>query len=104
MDDRVAEIKSEAEMQVHLHASRPQHIEEDLYNVRAAELVAHKRWVARHVAGVKDKLLQEKYVEEMNPVTLTRYYIRGVILVRIVNESFFAFSSALLSFAVFSSW
>ncbi len=59
--DQIADMTRETSMQLHFHSSRAQRIEEDVYNVRAAELMSHKRWVTRHVAGVRDRLQAEKY-------------------------------------------
>ena len=57
---RQEELRSEWQMLLHFHGSRKQRVEEDVHNVRAAELVAHKRWMARHVSGMEDKFKSEK--------------------------------------------
>ncbi len=45
-------LASTYSMQQHMHSMRSQRVEEDVYHVRAAEVMAHKAWVARHVNGM----------------------------------------------------
>nr|XP_034491854.1 coiled-coil domain-containing protein 180 [Marmota flaviventris] len=68
---KIDELDSELELQLHLHQPRLQHIEKDIHNVRAAELLLHQERLDRHCAGVTETLKKERlmfcqFQEELN--------------------------------------
>ncbi|KAM5329415.1 coiled-coil domain-containing protein 180 isoform 2-T3 [Glossophaga mutica] len=68
---KIGELESELELRLHLHEPRAQHIEKDIHNVRAAELLLHQERLASHCAGVmealkKEKLMFSQFQEEQN--------------------------------------
>ncbi|XP_047380081.1 coiled-coil domain-containing protein 180 isoform X1 [Sciurus carolinensis] len=68
---KIDELDSELELQLHLHQPRIQHIEKDIHNVRAAELLLHQERLDRHCAGVietlkKERLMFCQFQEEQN--------------------------------------
>ncbi|XP_053512070.1 coiled-coil domain-containing protein 180 isoform X2 [Artibeus jamaicensis] len=69
--NKIDELESELELRLHLHEPRAQHIEKDIHNVRAAELLLHQERLASHCAGVmealkKEKLMFSQFQEEQN--------------------------------------
>ncbi|XP_036891766.1 coiled-coil domain-containing protein 180 isoform X2 [Sturnira hondurensis] len=69
--NKIDELGSELELRLHLHEPRAQHIEKDIHNVRAAELLLHQERLASHCAGVmealkKEKLMFSQFQEEQN--------------------------------------
>ncbi|XP_021100263.1 coiled-coil domain-containing protein 180 isoform X2 [Heterocephalus glaber] len=68
---KISELDSELELRLHLHKRRVQHIEKDIHNVRAAELLLHKEQLDSHCAGVVEMLKKERlmfcqFQEEQN--------------------------------------
>ncbi|XP_054440931.1 LOW QUALITY PROTEIN: coiled-coil domain-containing protein 180 [Pteronotus mesoamericanus] len=68
---KIDELESELELRLRLHKPRAQRIEEDIHNVRAAELLLHQERVDSHCAGVvealrKEKLMFSQFQEEQN--------------------------------------
>nr|XP_048276472.1 coiled-coil domain-containing protein 180 isoform X1 [Myodes glareolus] len=57
---KVDELDSELELRLHLHKPRLQHVEKDIHNVRAAELLLHQERLDNHCAGVVETLKKEK--------------------------------------------
>ncbi|XP_060235849.1 LOW QUALITY PROTEIN: coiled-coil domain-containing protein 180 [Meriones unguiculatus] len=57
---KVDELDSELELRLHLHKPRLQHVEKDIHNVRAAELLLHKERLDSHCAGVVETLRKER--------------------------------------------
>uniref|UniRef100_A0A8C6QA45 Coiled-coil domain containing 180 n=1 Tax=Nannospalax galili TaxID=1026970 RepID=A0A8C6QA45_NANGA len=57
---KVDELDSELELRLHLHQPRFQHVEKDVYNVRAAELLLHQERLDSHCAGVMETLTKER--------------------------------------------
>ncbi|XP_013368704.1 PREDICTED: coiled-coil domain-containing protein 180 isoform X2 [Chinchilla lanigera] len=71
MATKISELDSELELRLHLHKPRVQHVEKDIHNVRAAELLLHKERLDRHCAGVVETLKKERlmfcqFQEEQN--------------------------------------
>ncbi|KAK2120016.1 hypothetical protein P7K49_001402 [Saguinus oedipus] len=68
---KIDELDSELELRLHLHQPRAQQVEEDIHNVRAAELLLHQERLDSHCAGVTETLKKEwlmfcKFQEEQN--------------------------------------
>nr|XP_035108451.2 coiled-coil domain-containing protein 180 isoform X2 [Callithrix jacchus] len=68
---KIDELDSELELCLHLHQPRAQQIEEDIHNVRAAELLLHQERLDSHCAGVTETLKKEwlmfcQFQEEQN--------------------------------------
>ncbi|XP_070107225.1 coiled-coil domain-containing protein 180 isoform X2 [Equus caballus] len=68
---KIDELDSELELRLHLHQPRAQHIEKDIHNVRAAELLLHQERLDSHCAGVvealkKERLMFQQFQEEQN--------------------------------------
>ncbi|XP_023421292.1 coiled-coil domain-containing protein 180 [Cavia porcellus] len=68
---KINELDSELELQLHLHEPRLQHVEKDVHNVRAAELLLHKERLDSHCVGVVETLKKERlmfcqFQEEQN--------------------------------------
>ncbi|XP_037653212.1 coiled-coil domain-containing protein 180 isoform X3 [Choloepus didactylus] len=68
---KVEEVDSELELRLYLHKPRAQHIERDVHNVRAAELLLHQEQIDSHCAGVIETLKKERmmfcqFQEEQN--------------------------------------
>ncbi|XP_073083402.1 coiled-coil domain-containing protein 180 isoform X2 [Manis javanica] len=68
---KIDELDSELELRLHLHHLRAEHIEKDIHNVRAAELLFHQKRLDSHCAGVSEALRKEKlmfcqFQEEQN--------------------------------------
>nr|XP_012331190.2 coiled-coil domain-containing protein 180 isoform X1 [Aotus nancymaae]XP_021521167.1 coiled-coil domain-containing protein 180 isoform X1 [Aotus nancymaae] len=68
---KIDELDSELELHLHLHQPRAQQIEEDIHNVRAAELLLHQERLDSHCAGVTETLKKEQlmfcqFQEEQN--------------------------------------
>ncbi|KAK2504874.1 hypothetical protein MC885_011298 [Smutsia gigantea] len=68
---KIDELDSELELRLHLHQLRAEHIEKDIHNVRAAELLFHQKRLDSHCAGVSEVLKKEKlmfcqFQEEQN--------------------------------------
>ncbi|KFO19096.1 hypothetical protein H920_19559 [Fukomys damarensis] len=68
---KISELDSELELRLHLHKPRVQHVEKDIHNVRAAELLLHKEQLDSHCAGVVETLKKERlmfcqFQEEQN--------------------------------------
>ncbi|XP_023561251.1 coiled-coil domain-containing protein 180 [Octodon degus] len=68
---KISELDSELELCLHLHNPRVEHIEKDIHNVRAAELLLHKERLDSHCAGVAETLKKERlmfcqFQEEQN--------------------------------------
>uniref|UniRef100_F6PSJ0 DUF4455 domain-containing protein n=1 Tax=Equus caballus TaxID=9796 RepID=F6PSJ0_HORSE len=64
-------LDSELELCLHLHQPRAQHVEKDIHNVRAAELLLHQERLDSHCAGVvevlkKERLMFQQFQEEEN--------------------------------------
>ncbi|XP_041523268.1 coiled-coil domain-containing protein 180 [Microtus oregoni] len=57
---KVDELDSELELRLHLHKPRLEHVEKDIHNVRAAELLLHQERLDNHCAGVIETLKKEK--------------------------------------------
>ncbi|CAO2580667.1 Coiled-coil domain-containing protein 180 [Lemmus lemmus] len=57
---KVDELDSELELRLHLHKPRLQHVEKDIHNVRAAELLLHQERLDNHCAGVIETLKKER--------------------------------------------
>uniref|UniRef100_A0AC11D8Z6 Coiled-coil domain containing 180 n=1 Tax=Ovis aries TaxID=9940 RepID=A0AC11D8Z6_SHEEP len=71
MASKIDELDSELELCLHLHQPRAQHIEKDIHNVRAAELLLHQERLDSHCAGVMETLRKERmmfcqFQEEQN--------------------------------------
>ncbi|XP_036034437.1 coiled-coil domain-containing protein 180 [Onychomys torridus] len=60
MAAKVDELDSELELRLHLHKPRLQHVEKDIHNVRAAELLLHRERLDNHCAGVIETLKKER--------------------------------------------
>uniref|UniRef100_A0A8C3TAE1 Coiled-coil domain containing 180 n=1 Tax=Chelydra serpentina TaxID=8475 RepID=A0A8C3TAE1_CHESE len=54
------ELNSELQLRLHMHEPRREHIEKDIHNVRAAELLLHQERLDCHCAGVVEALNKEK--------------------------------------------
>ncbi|XP_074871431.1 coiled-coil domain-containing protein 180 [Carettochelys insculpta] len=54
------ELNSELQLRLHMHQPRRKHIEKDIHNVRAAELLLHQERLERHCTGVVEALDKEK--------------------------------------------
>ncbi|CAM5163781.1 unnamed protein product [Eretmochelys imbricata] len=54
------ELNSELQLRLHMHQPRRAHIEKDIHNVRAAELLLHQDRLECHCAGVVEALTKEK--------------------------------------------
>lgn len=68
---KIDELDSELELRLHLHQPRAQHVEKDIHNVRAAELLLHQERLNSHCAGVMETLRKERmmfcqFQEEQN--------------------------------------
>ena len=68
------ELHSELDLRLHLHKPRPARAEQDVHNVRAAELVMHQERVDRHSKGISVTLNEFKtrfqtMIEEHNNET-----------------------------------
>ncbi|XP_055973439.1 coiled-coil domain-containing protein 180 [Sorex fumeus] len=68
---KVDVLDSELELRLHLHQPKAQNIKQDIYNVRAAELLLHQERLDRHCAGVveglrKEQLMFYQFQEEQN--------------------------------------
>ncbi|XP_078383943.1 coiled-coil domain-containing protein 180-like isoform X2 [Oculina patagonica] len=57
---KVEELNSELDLRLHLHEPRAARAEQDVHNVRAAELVMHRERVDRHCKGVTTSLNEFK--------------------------------------------
>lgn len=57
---KVEELNSELDLRLHLHEPRASRAEQDVHNVRAAELVMHRERVERHCRGVTTSLNEFK--------------------------------------------
>ncbi|XP_074627275.1 coiled-coil domain-containing protein 180-like [Acropora palmata] len=57
---KVEELNSELDLRLHLHEPRAARAEQDVHNVRAAELVMHRERVERHCKGVTTSLNEFK--------------------------------------------
>ncbi|XP_057647171.1 coiled-coil domain-containing protein 180 [Chionomys nivalis] len=57
---KVDELDSELELRLHLHKPRLEHVEKDIHNVRAAELLLHQERLDNHCAGVIETLKKER--------------------------------------------
>ncbi|XP_051017528.1 coiled-coil domain-containing protein 180 [Acomys russatus] len=57
---KIDELYSELELRLHLHKPRLQHVEKDIHNLRAAELLLHKERLDSHCAGVMETLKKER--------------------------------------------
>ncbi|XP_040594831.1 coiled-coil domain-containing protein 180 isoform X2 [Mesocricetus auratus] len=57
---KVDELDSELELRLHLHRPRLRHVEKDIHNVRAAELLLHQERLDNHCAGVIETLKKER--------------------------------------------
>lgn len=57
---KVEELNSELDLRLHLHEPRAARAEQDVHNVRAAELVMHRERVDRHCRGVTASLNEFK--------------------------------------------
>ncbi|ELK34211.1 hypothetical protein MDA_GLEAN10021557 [Myotis davidii] len=71
---KIDQLDSELELRLHLHQPRAEHIEKDIHNVRAAELLLHQERLDSHCAGVlealkKEKLMFSQFQEEQNMKT-----------------------------------
>ncbi|XP_059513402.1 coiled-coil domain-containing protein 180 [Myotis daubentonii] len=71
---KIDQLDSELELRLHLHQPRAEHIEKDIHNVRAAELLLHQERLDSHCAGVlealkKEKLMFSQFQEEQNVKT-----------------------------------
>ncbi|EPQ10416.1 hypothetical protein D623_10019338 [Myotis brandtii] len=71
---KIHQLDSELELRLHLHQPRAEHIEKDIHNVRAAELLLHQERLDSHCAGVlealkKEKLMFSQFQEEQNVKT-----------------------------------
>nr|XP_051712238.1 coiled-coil domain-containing protein 180 isoform X2 [Oryctolagus cuniculus] len=78
---KIDELDSELELRLHLHQPRIQHIEKDIHNVRAAELLLHRERLNRHCAGIMETLKKEnlmffQFQEEQN--TRSRIFRRKI--------------------------
>ncbi|XP_014441491.1 coiled-coil domain-containing protein 180 isoform X2 [Tupaia chinensis] len=60
MTTKVDELDSELELRLHLHQPRTQHVEKDIHNVRAAELLLHQERLDSHCTGVMETLKKER--------------------------------------------
>uniref|UniRef100_A0A9L0JS22 DUF4455 domain-containing protein n=2 Tax=Equus TaxID=9789 RepID=A0A9L0JS22_EQUAS len=68
---KIDELDSELELRLHLHQPRAQHVEKDIHNVSAAELLLHQELLDSHCAGVvealkKERLMFQQFQEEEN--------------------------------------
>ncbi|XP_016001752.2 coiled-coil domain-containing protein 180 isoform X2 [Rousettus aegyptiacus] len=68
---KIDQLDSELELRLHLHQPRVQHVERDIHNVRAAELLLHQKQLDNHCAGVMETLRKERlmfcqFQEEQN--------------------------------------
>ncbi|XP_039712072.1 coiled-coil domain-containing protein 180 [Pteropus medius] len=71
MATKIDQLDSELELRLHLHQPRVQHVERDIHNVRAAELLLHQKQLDNHCAGVMETLRKERlmfcqFQEEQN--------------------------------------
>uniref|UniRef100_A0A8C0WS46 Coiled-coil domain-containing protein 180 n=2 Tax=Castor canadensis TaxID=51338 RepID=A0A8C0WS46_CASCN len=57
---KIDELDSELELRLHLHKPRVQHVERDIHNVRAAELLLHQKRLDSHCTGVIETLRKER--------------------------------------------
>ncbi|KAM7451254.1 hypothetical protein ABFA07_001297 [Porites harrisoni] len=57
---KIEELNSELDLRLHLHEPRAARAEQDVHNVRAAELVMHRERVERHCKGVTTSLNEFK--------------------------------------------
>ncbi|EGD78892.1 hypothetical protein PTSG_01868 [Salpingoeca rosetta] len=57
---RRREVEAEVDAAIEMHDGRMRRIEEDVHNVRAAELMMHQHRVYQHSQAVEQELLQEK--------------------------------------------
>ena len=58
------ELDTELDLRQHLHEARPDRIERDIHHLRAAELVAHKDRVRRHIQQVREELNEMKKIPQ----------------------------------------
>ncbi|XP_066223707.1 coiled-coil domain-containing protein 180 [Saccopteryx leptura] len=78
---KIDKLDSELELRLHLHQPRAQHVEKDVHNVRAAELLLHQERLDSHCAAVtealrKERLMFSQFEEEQN--TRTKNFRRKI--------------------------
>ncbi|XP_069866287.1 coiled-coil domain-containing protein 180 isoform X1 [Dipodomys merriami] len=78
---KIHELDSELELRLHLHEPRLQHIEQDIHNVRAAELLLHQEQLDSHCMGITETLKKERqmFCQFQEEQTMRSKYFRRKI-------------------------